>query len=111
MSHIEDIKGDLSSKFKIDNYKFENAFGNDVLEVPKSDVVEVLQHLKLTGQFNFLMDVGGADYPERERRFDVIYHLFSSKDSRRLRIKTQVGENETVDTATSVWRGANWFER
>jgi NADH-quinone oxidoreductase subunit C/D len=45
------------------------------------------------------------------KRFDVVYHLYSSKNSKRLRIKCQVGENESIDTATTVWKGANWFER
>src|SRR6185369_13249896 len=75
-------------------YKLYNQLGEDVLEVPKESVIPVLQFLKNTGRFDFLMDVCGVDYPERAKRFDVVYHLFNSSNARRLRIKTQVGENE-----------------
>src|SRR3989344_6323586 len=60
---------------------------------------------------NFLMDVCGVDYPARAKRFDVVYHLFSTKESRRLRVKTQLAEGEAVGSATSIWKGADWFER
>ena len=89
--------------------------GDDVLVVPKEDVVSVLRFVKETGRFDFLLDVCGVDYPERAarggRRFDVVYHLYSSKTFQRLRIKTEVGENESVESATPVWKCANWFER
>ncbi|MFN9065600.1 MAG: NADH-quinone oxidoreductase subunit C, partial [Bdellovibrionales bacterium] len=58
-----------------------------------------------------LMDICGVDYPNREKRFEVVYHLFSSKDGSRLRIKVPLAVNETIPTALSVWRGADWFER
>ena len=102
--------GDLS-RFRF----YTTGVGDDVLEVPADDVVPVLRFLKDTHRFDFLMDVAGADYPERaqqgQKRFDVVYHLFNSKNSQRLRIKTALAEGEAVDTATTVWRGANWFER
>lgn len=89
--------------------------GDDVLVVPKEDIVSVLRFVKETGRFDFLLDVCGVDYPERAaaggRRFDVVYHLYSSKTFQRLRIKTEVGENESVESATPVWKCANWFER
>ncbi|MGZ3841326.1 MAG: NADH-quinone oxidoreductase subunit C, partial [Bdellovibrio sp.] len=113
MNKLEVLKQNLASanKFNLSNYVFTHAVGDDVLEVPKEDVPALLLHLRESGMFDFLMDICGADYPNRERRFDVVYNLFSSKDASRLRIKAQVGENETIGTALQAWRGADWFER
>lgn len=113
MNQIEDIKSDLSQKFTplAQEFRLNTEVGDDVLDVPKEQIVSVLRHFKETGRYDFLMDVTAVDYPAREKRFDVVYHLYSSKNSNRLRIKTQVAENESVDTATTVWKGANWFER
>ena len=51
------------------------------------------------------------DYPKREKRFDIIYHLYSFKRNDRLRLKVIVGEGETVPSVVSVWPTANWLER
>lgn len=111
MSKLENLKQDLAGSFDLNQFKFSHAVGDDVLEIPKDKVPAVLKVLKDSGRFDFLMDVCGVDYPTREKRFDVVYHLFSSKDSSRLRIKTPVGEGETLPTAVHVWKGADWFER
>lgn len=111
MNKLEQLKQNLAGQFNIGNFKFTHSVGDDVLEVPKEDIPALLKHFRASGKFDFLMDVCGVDYPNREKRFDVVYHLFSSKDASRLRLKTQVGENESVGTATEAYRGADWFER
>lgn len=111
MNRIEEIKSDLDKHFKTNAYRFTHAVGDDVLEIPKADVVPVLRHLKVNQKFDFLMDVCGVDFPNREKRFEVVYALFSSRDGRRLRVKTQLAEGEHVDTVITLWRGADWFER
>ncbi len=82
-----------------------------VLIIGREDIIPVLKILKNNDYFDFLMDVCGVDYPAREMRFDVVYHLFSSKDSARLRIKVPLREGETIDSAIKIWKGADWFER
>lgn len=111
MTKIEELKQDLEKHFQTQNFKFSNAVGDDVIETPKEDLNALLRHLKATHRYDFLMDVCGVDFPNREKRFEVVYHLFSSKDASRLRVKTQVGEGESVETATKIWKGADWFER
>lgn len=111
MNHLEEIKSDLGQKFQKNSFSFSNNFGNDVIEVPKEAVLPLLRHLKDSGRFDFLMDLTGADYPSREKRFDVIYQLFDTKTFKRLRVKTQVADGDAVDSIVSVWKGANWFER
>ncbi|MBX2987433.1 MAG: NADH dehydrogenase (quinone) subunit D [Bdellovibrionaceae bacterium] len=111
MTKLDNLKQDLAGRFQVENYRFSHQFGDDVLEVPKEDVVLLLKHFKDSGRFDFLMDICGVDYPDREKRFDVVYHLFSSKDGSRLRLKAMMADGESVETATRVWKTADWFER
>ena len=111
MSKLENLKLDLAQQFNVDAFQFTHSFGDDILTLPKENVPQVLQYFKSSGRFDFLMDIAGVDYPSREKRFDVVYHLFSSRDGSRLRIKTEVGEGESLETAFYIWRGADWFER
>ena len=101
----------LKDKFDVSNFIFSNEKDSEVLTIPKEQIKPVLEHLKNEKKFNFLLDVCGVDYPKREKRFDVVYHLFSSETFQRLRIKTKVGESDSIDSVTSVFKGANWFER
>jgi NADH-quinone oxidoreductase subunit C/D len=111
MNRLEKLKESLVQKFRVDRFQFEHNFGDDVLTIPKEDIVQVLSFFKENQTFDFLMDICGVDYPNHEKRFDVVYHLFSSKDASRLRIKCAVGEGESIDSVISVWIGADWFER
>ncbi len=61
--------------------------------------------------FKQLANLCGADYPEREERFDVVYNLLSLKHNRRVRVKVMADENTPVDSITSIYSAANWFER
>jgi NADH-quinone oxidoreductase subunit C len=76
-------------------------------------IVKVLTALRDDARFQFtqLIDVCGADYPEREHRFEVVYHMLSMKKNLRIRLKVQVGDDATVPTACGVFPTANWFER
>ncbi|MCM2280618.1 MAG: NADH dehydrogenase (quinone) subunit D [Bdellovibrionaceae bacterium] len=114
MHSLDNLKKELSSVVKattFSQYKFSESLGHGVLELPKEDIVPVIRFLRETGKFDFLMDVCGVDYPERQKRFDVVYHLFSSKTYQRLRIKVALAEGEEIDSITPFWKGANWFER
>lgn len=62
-------------------------------------------------RFLVLIDLCGVDYPQRARRFDVVYHLLSMHNNTRIRVKAQVGEDETIPTITDVHPCADWFER
>ena len=111
MSNIEILKQELAGRFQVDRYQFSAALGDATIVIPKEDLLPLLNYLKDSQTFDFLMDVCGVDYPKRAKRFDVVYHLFNSKNSRRLRLKVMVGDGEAVDSAISVWKGADWFER
>ena len=111
MAYIEDLQKDLSQKFPGQTFSFDRFVRADVLFLNPDQLVPVLQHFKETSQFDFLMCVSGVDYPEREKRFEVCYELFSSKSLNRLRIKISVHEEDQIPTAQFVYPTADWFER
>ncbi|KAI0067834.1 NADH dehydrogenase [Artomyces pyxidatus] len=83
------------------------------LYIPPSGVVPVLTFLRdhAQCQFKCLVDVSGVDFPEREKRFEVVYHLLSIRHAARIRVKTYAGEADAVPSAVPVFRGADWYER
>jgi NADH-quinone oxidoreductase subunit C len=91
------------------------AHGEVTAIVPREFIVEVCAELKAMpdAQFDFLADLVGADLGvEEEPRFEVNYHLFSTKKHHRLRLKVLLNDDDThVPTVTRVWRTANWHER
>ncbi|MEO9613025.1 MAG: NADH-quinone oxidoreductase subunit C [Nitratireductor sp.] len=89
------------------------AFGELTLTVAAGDVLEVLAFLKRDVQCQFvsLIDICGVDYPSRDKRFDVVYHLMSPRQNMRVRVRVLTDEDTPVPSATPVYRGADWFER
>lgn len=91
------------------------AFGEVTIVVPRELIVGVCAFLKSAPglEFDFLADLSGVDRgPEEEPRFEVNYHLFSTRRHHRLRLKVRLNEEDAhVSTVTSVWRTANWHER
>jgi len=83
------------------------------IRVFKDNIVEVCMFLRDTPElaFDFNVDLTAVDYPQRPKRFDVVYHLYSMTHNHRLRVKAAVSENETIPSVTSVWKTANWNER
>jgi NADH-quinone oxidoreductase subunit C len=61
--------------------------------------------------FKQLVDICGADYPEHDERFEVVYNLLSLKHNFRIRVKVRTDENTPVDSVSTVYSAANWFER
>lgn len=89
------------------------AFGELTLLVAASDVIKVLTFLRDDPSCRFVsfIDICGVDYPKREKRFDVVYHLMSPTLNARVRIKVETDETTPVPSATPVFAGAFWFER
>ncbi|MEO1701832.1 MAG: NADH-quinone oxidoreductase subunit C [Pseudomonadota bacterium] len=89
------------------------SFGELNVLVDVGDIAAVLAKLKndMQAQFVNMIDICGVDYPGREKRFDVVYHLMSPKLNQRIRLRVQVDEDTPVPSACDVFAGANWFER
>ena len=78
-----------------------------------SDIVAVMRFLRDDPrcQFVCLIDVTAVDYPSRDQRFDVVYHLLSPKLNLRIRVKVPTDENTAVPSIIEVFPGTEWFER
>ena len=87
------------------------AFGELTLVAPRERIVEVLTALRDRFQFQQLLDVCGADYPDRQERFEVVYHLLSLTKNARVRVKVTTDEVQPVPTVIEVYPSAGWFER
>jgi NADH-quinone oxidoreductase subunit C len=87
------------------------AVGELTLTAPAGEIVRVLTALRETFEFRTLIDICGVDWPERAKRFDVVYHLLSMTRNRRIRVKIEVGEDEPVASSVGVYPASNWFER
>ena len=79
----------------------------------RDKIVEVLTFLRddKNCKFTVLIDVCGADYPMRARRFDVVYHMLSMKKNFRIRVKLTTGEETAVPSVVPLFSSANWYER
>ncbi len=86
--------------------------GDFTIVVPPEKIVEVAKILKEDEELSFdlILDVTAIDWARRESRFTVVYHIYSLKNKFRIRIKANL-EGEEIDSVTSVWSGANWYER
>ena len=89
------------------------AYGELTVRVPKNMIVETVTLLRDDPEYQFvsIIDISGADYPYREERFDVVYHLLSPKQNLRIRVKVTTDENEPIPSVTGVYPGALWYER
>jgi NADH-quinone oxidoreductase subunit C len=87
------------------------ALGELTLTIDAADIVAVLTRLRDEFAFKTLVDICGVDWPERAKRFDVVYHLLSLTRNQRLRVKLEAGEDDIVASAVGIYPAANWFER
>ena len=89
------------------------AFGDLTVDAEAADVIRVLTYLRDDPECDFkvFVDICGADWPSRPKRFDVVYHLLSITKNQRVRVKIQTDEATPVASAIAVFAGAGWFER
>ncbi len=92
---------------------FEVAFGDLSVTVARNSIVDVVTFLRDDAKCRFIsfVDVCGVDYPAREERFDVVYHLMSPHLNQRIRVKVTTDAETAVPSICDVFAGANWFER
>ena len=86
--------------------------GEVTLTVPAGRIAEVCDFLKRDRAFTFLVDLTAVDWPEREEgRFDVIYWMHRFDDSKRLRLRAVVADEQPIASVVHIWKTANWMER
>jgi len=103
------INSELSSKVK--SSKIEN---NELLiETEESEILDVVQFLKSNEKCKFrqLIDIAGVDYPENEKRFELIYLFLSHEHNLRIKLLIKFQINQTIVSLTKIFPSANWMER
>jgi NADH-quinone oxidoreductase subunit C len=83
------------------------------MTLAKRALITVCEFLKSNegGAYVFLTDETAVDYPKRDKRFEIIYQLYSFQLNSRLRLKVVAGEGELVPSVSGLWPAANWLER
>jgi NADH-quinone oxidoreductase subunit C len=89
------------------------AFHELTVTAKAADIVAVMRYLRDDPRCQFvnLIDITALDWPGREQRFDVVYHLLSPKHNARIRVKIATDEATPVQSIIEVFPGADWLER
>jgi len=90
---------------------FHIAFDELTIQATPHRIAALMTQLRDHHGFQQLIDLAGADYPQRTRRFDVVYHLLSLTQNRRVRVKLETDEDTPVPSIAAVYPCADWFER
>ena len=103
------INSELSSKIKnssIDNEEL-------LIEIDENNLIDVVQFLKSNESCKFkqLIDIAGVDYPENEKRFELIYLFLSHEQNLRVKLAIKFDVNQSINSLTKVFPSANWMER
>ena len=103
------INSELASKIQ------KSIIENDELlvEASENDLIEVVQFLKSNDSCKFkqLIDIAGVDYPEDEKRFNLVYLLLSHEKNTRIKLKVKFSLEQIIPSITKIFPSANWMER
>ena len=103
------INSELSSKIQNSLIRNEEL----LIEIREGDLVDIVQFLKSNENCKFkqLIDIAGVDYPENEKRFELVYLLLSHEHNTRIKILIKFQINQTINSLTKIFPSANWMER
>jgi len=102
------LEADLAGRYS----RASASFGTLVLEISAAELVPIVSRLRDTFHFTIFLDVTAVDWPQREPRFDVVWHFLSPKAVRRVRLKAQVAVTDpTVPSLTPLYGAAHLMER
>ena len=103
------INSELSSKILSSNINNQEL----LIEINDSDLVDVVKFFKLNENCKFkqLIDIAGVDYPENEKRFQLIYLFLSHENNIRIKLIIKFEVNQSIDSITKIFPSANWMER
>jgi NADH-quinone oxidoreductase subunit C len=103
------INSELSSKILNSSIMNEEL----LIEIGENDVVDVIQFLKSNENCKFkqLIDIAGVDYPENEKRFELIYLFLSHEYNQRIKLLIKFESNQSINSITKIFPSANWMER
>jgi NADH-quinone oxidoreductase subunit C len=103
------INSELSSKIKDSTIKYNEL----LIETYEKDLIDVVQFLKSNEKCKFrqLIDIAGVDYPEDEKRFELVYLFLSHEYNTRIKLLIKFQLTETINSITKIFPSANWMER
>ena len=113
MKSLKDIEKLINSELAT---KIQNSFIKNselTIEINENDLIEVIQFLKSNERCKFrqLIDIAGVDYPDSEKRFQLVYLLLSHQNNIRIKVSTQFQLNQIINSITKIFPSANWMER
>ncbi|CAM3625311.1 NADH-quinone oxidoreductase subunit C [Litorimonas haliclonae] len=110
---MEDLRDHIVDQMDDAVNSAEISFGELTINARRAEIVKVITFLRDDPicKFTSLIDICGVDYPARERRFDVVYHMMSMAHNTRIRIKVTTDEEIPVHSVAEVFPNANWYER
>ncbi len=104
---IEDVRSAIGDAF-LDGVE---AVGEVSIAVRRENIEEVCRTMRDRFEYQQLMEIAGVDYPGREERFEVVYHLLSLTRNHRIRLRVSTDEDKPVPSVTRLWPVAGWLER
>jgi NADH-quinone oxidoreductase subunit C len=111
MSKLAELSEQISGALKSAVTESKITVGELTVTVEPARILDVLAWLQGGGEFKILVDICGNDWPEREKRFDVVYHFLSLTRNLRVRVKAMLGEGEAIKSCIGIYPAAGWFER
>ena len=113
MKNLEDLEKIINSELttKINNSKIKH--DQLYINIDEKNLMDVIFFLKTNSESKFrqLIEITAVDYPEKDRRFNVVYLLLSHENNKRIIVDYNIKENEVVSSITSIFPSANWMER
>ena len=112
MSKITEVAKEAIKK-NCNPIEISDDFNQLQISISTNQILDVVDFIKNDEacEFRQITDIAGVDFPDRQKRFEVIYHFLSFKHNSRLRIKIIIGEDESIPSITTIFPAANWFER
>jgi NADH-quinone oxidoreductase subunit C len=110
---LEDLKEAILSRQEAAVQETQTAYGELTVTVAPNAVPDFLRYLRNDSscRFTTLIDITAVDWPARERRFDVVYHLLSMHLNQRIRVRAELRENELMPSIVGEYPSADWYER
>jgi NADH-quinone oxidoreductase subunit C len=110
---VHDLEKTVNSGLTTNVKRSEINFNQLFIYVNVEDIISTILFLKTNEKCKFrqLIDITAVDYPQREKRFKIVYLLLSHENNLRIIINTNIDEKETVPSITKIFTSANWMER
>ena len=113
MNNLIDLEKKINSELTTKINSSEIKHNQIYLTIDSEDIIDVILFLKTSENTKFrqLVDITAVDYPENDKRFNLVYLLLSHEFNTRIIIQSSINENEVVPTITKIYPAANWMER